>query len=98
MISKEHCLNILRSYFIEHKAEYGLSNMALFGSVARDEQTEDSDVDILYEGDANILLRIKMQEQLKELLGCTVDMVRMRKNLLNSTFNKDIQRDLIYIS
>lgn len=98
MVSKEFCLSVLRKYFLDHKQEYGLDSMALFGSVARNEQTEESDVDVLYEGPANIILRIKMQEQLRTLLGCDVDIVRMRKSLVDSTFNKDIQQDLIYVA
>lgn len=98
MVSKEFCLSVLRKFFLEHKKEYGLDSMALFGSVARNEQTEESDVDILYEGPANIIQRIEMQEKLRALLGCNVDMVRMRKNLIGSAFTKDIQQDLIYIA
>ena len=32
------------------ESRYGLTRLGVFGSVARDEQTEDSDVDVCYEG------------------------------------------------
>lgn len=51
----------------------------LFGSVVREEQTPDSDVDILveldYEQGADFFAFVTMQEQLSELLGKRVDLV-----------------------
>jgi len=51
----------------------------LFGSVARGEQTSDSDIDILveldYEQGADFYQLLTMQEQLSALLGHSVDLV-----------------------
>ena len=51
----------------------------IFGSYARGEQTKDSDVDILFEPDMSqrfsLLTLGGMYMDLKELLGCEVDLV-----------------------
>lgn len=61
---------------------YGIDSMGVFGSVARDEQTECSDVDIFYRGKALSLLTMDLlQCELEKLLGCKVDIVRMRDNM-----------------
>jgi predicted nucleotidyltransferase len=39
-------IQLLRDYKREHAAEYGIERLGIFGSVARGEQTDDSDVDI----------------------------------------------------
>lgn len=72
-------------------------DMALFGSVVRNEQTENSDVDVAYEGEANLLLRSRMKQELESLFGCKVDLVRLRKQLAGSDFGKNISKDLVYV-
>ena len=67
MHAKEDYLILLRSYFHNKAESYGIVRMALFGSVARNEQTGQSDIDIAYEGEANLLLRSRMKQELEEL-------------------------------
>ena len=54
----------------------GVKSLALFGSVARDEATAESDVDFLVEFDRPIGLfdfsRVRLY--LEDILGCSVDM------------------------
>jgi uncharacterized protein len=60
----------------ELKNRYGISSLFLFGSVARDEATVDSDVDLLVEFSKPIGLIefIGLQQQLESVLGCKVDL------------------------
>ena len=71
-------LKSTREYLSEH---YGVSSMLLFGSVARNEQKEDSDVDVCVEMKPNLFNRAGVKVYLEELLGCPVDVVRMRENM-----------------
>ena len=71
--------------------------LGIFGSVARNEQTEDSDIDIVYEGEANILLRSRIRTELENLLGCKVDLIRFRKQTENTSFGQAILKDLILV-
>ncbi|SEF72906.1 nucleotidyltransferase family protein [Parabacteroides chinchillae] len=97
MKTKAEYLTLLRSYFLNDAQHYGVVRMGLFGSVVRNEQTDDSDVDIAYEGKPDILLRSRMKRELEALFGCKVDLIRLRKQLTGSTFEKNISKDLIYV-
>jgi uncharacterized protein len=97
MKSTSEYIDLLRTYYKDKAKEYGISRMALFGSVARGEQQSDSDVDVAYEGEANILLRSRMKRELEKILGCNVDIIRIRHSLSNSSFEKSIYKDMIYV-
>ena len=97
MHAKEDYLILLRSYFHNKAESYGIVRMALFGSVARNEQTGQSDIDIAYEGEANLLLRSRMKQELEELFGCRVDLIRLRKQLADTAFLRNISKDLLYV-
>lgn len=96
-MNKEKCIDLLRSYYRENAKKYGLSRMALFGSVARGENLQDSDIDVAYEGKANLFTRIRMKRELEILLGCKVDIIRLRKQDSDSLFEENISKDLIYV-
>ena len=71
--------------------------MGIFGSVARDEQTEKSDVDICVESPPMGLFAFSgLCLDLEELLGVPVDIVRIRSNM-NSKFRKRIEKEVIYV-
>lgn len=57
--------------------KYGVMRLALFGSTARDEASENSDVDILisFEGNATSERYFGVQFYLEDSLGCEVDLV-----------------------
>ena len=93
MRSQKECIELLRGYFQNKAKDYGIVRMALFGSVVRNEQTED----IAYEGEANLLLRSRMKQELESLFGCRVDIIRLRKQLVDSVFGQNIENDLIYV-
>lgn len=42
-------ITLLRKYMAENASKYGIMRMGIFGSVARDEQTVESDVDVYVE-------------------------------------------------
>lgn len=42
-------INILQDYVTNNAGKYHITRMGIFGSVARGEQTEDSDVDVYLE-------------------------------------------------
>lgn len=56
---------------------YGVTQLALFGSTARDAAQSDSDVDILvaFDGPATSERYFGVQFYLEDLLGCEVDLV-----------------------
>ncbi len=88
---------MLREYFRTTASRYGVVRMALFGSVARNEHTADSDLDIAYEGIPNLFLRIRMKAELETLMKCKVDLVRLTSREHSTFFDQEIEKDLLYV-
>jgi predicted nucleotidyltransferase len=71
--------------------------VGVFGSYARNENTSQSDLDILIDFDKgiNLIELIGLEQELSELLGIKVDLVTSRS--VNSNLEPYIQRDLVRI-
>lgn len=97
MKTKTEILQLLRRYKPTAQKKYGMTKIGIFGSVARGEQKEESDIDVCYEGEAPSFITLDMiQSELEQLLGSKVDMVRVRDNM-NSLLRQRILRDGIYV-
>ena len=70
-------LELLRAHKPELEKRFGVADLALFGSAARDEALSTSDVDVLvrFEGRANSKRYFGVQFYLEDLLGRPVDLV-----------------------
>jgi predicted nucleotidyltransferase len=76
MKSREEILQILKQSQDTLRQEWPIGRLALFGSVARGEQTPDSDVDLLVEFVGKVGWGVvRLEDQLAELLGVRVDVV-----------------------
>ena len=88
---------MLRDYKRTHAAGYGIECMGIFGSVARNEQKEDSDIDIYYEEPSmGLKSLVRLPRELEDVLGIPVDIIR-RHNNLPSHFVERIMKDIIYV-
>ena len=76
-------------------AQYGVSNVQVFGSVARGHDREDSDVDLLVEvpTDLGLLGLGRLAEDLEALLGARVDLVPSRD--LKPEVRARVETDLV---
>jgi|LSQX01.1.fsa_nt_gb predicted nucleotidyltransferase len=84
MKTKEQYINLLSEFRKNRGYVYGINKLGIFGSVARGEQEEGSDVDIYYEGEPLSILKIAaLKEELETALGNHVDIVRLRKTMSN---------------
>lgn len=79
-MKRDDALRLLSSYRRELEERFGISSLALFGSVARDEAGPESDVDVLVEFRETPGLTEYMQVKfwLEERLGRPVDLVMKR--------------------
>ena len=66
----------LASLFPEMRAGYGVRALFLFGSYAREEQTPESDLDLLVEFDRppGMLAFVRLAQELEDRLGLPVDL------------------------
>lgn len=96
MKSTQEYIQLLRQHAPVLRNRYGMTSMSLFGSVARGEQNEDSDVDVLVEMPPKYYEACAANDYLEDLLNCRVDMVR-RHDRLTPFFLKQIERDGIRV-
>lgn len=97
MKTKAEVISILKKFKQDSAQKYGIKTLGLFGSCARNQQDEASDVDVvvtLQEPDFFTLEKIK--EELERLLPYRVDVVNFRESLRES-FKQNILKDAIYI-
>jgi uncharacterized protein len=85
----------------QHKAElarrFGVIDLALFGSTARDSARPDSDVDVLvaFDGPATSQRYFGVQFYLEDLLGCSVDLVTDKA--LRPELRPYIEREAVHV-
>ncbi len=75
-MEQEVVLQILKQKNAELTKQFGVKSLLLFGSVARDEATAASDVDLLVEFNRPVgyFGLFALQDYLEKLLGCRVDL------------------------
>ena len=96
MKTKSEYLADLKHFKNEFASKYGIRSIGIFGSVARDEQGPESDLDVFVElEEADPFILFDIRESLESLCGCKVDLLRLRKGLRNLLL-KRIEQDGIY--
>lgn len=96
MRTSQEIKNTLQSAKPGLLGKYPIESLALFGSYARDEANEQSDVDILVEFNGSIGWQfLTLADELEQILGLKVDLVS-RKGVKPHYFEY-IQKDLIYV-
>ena len=89
---------VIREHKLELAEEFGVSEIGIFGSVARGEEREDSDVDVLVEFNRPIgLIRfMSLEYYLEDLLGgAKVDLVS--RKALKPYIGKVILQEVQYV-
>lgn len=94
MKTREEILAALATAKRDLAPQYAIGRLALFGSYARGQQRENSDVDILIEVDPSIgLAFVDLAERLEEILGVHVELVSSRA--IKPRNWKMIEKDLV---
>jgi len=92
-----HSIELLRKEKQLLTDKFGIEELAVFGSVARGNDTSDSDIDILVSvNDKTLQNYIALVEYLQSILHRKVDLVTKHK-FLSSRFSKSINKDIIYV-
>jgi len=95
--TKIDILNFLRQHKNELKEQFGIKNIALFGSFARDEQNENSDIDLVIIDieKKDYFNRINAKYFLEEQLKKSVDIGYL--DSMRSFLRKRIEKEMIYV-
>ncbi len=104
MIGKNIVLKYLKEYKKQHlkdyhikKKDYHIKKIGIFGSLARDENTHSSDIDIVVEfSKPNLFVQAEIMEDLKEKFKTDVDVVAL-SNSMNPKLLNRIEKEAIYV-
>lgn len=97
-MDKEAILARLSGSVEEIRQRFSVKALAIFGSVAREQTTDKSDVDVLvtFNQKANFDLFMDLKFYLEELLGIKVDLVTDKG--LRTQMRQAIEREIIYVA
>lgn len=95
-MNTDSILDKLKAAKEELARKYGVSSLALFGSYSRNEQTENSDIDIMVDVERPIGIRyIDLAEELQMLFnGSKVQVVS--KEAIKPKYFERLKKDLLY--
>jgi predicted nucleotidyltransferase len=96
-LDRNAIINYLKEHTKELQSKYNVDTFYLFGSYARDEQTEYSDIDILvdFKKTPDLLTFIELEEYLSNSLQKHVDLVPKRK--LKTAIKEQILKEAIAV-
>ncbi len=96
-MSRDEVLKELRAHKATLSQRFGVTDLTLFDSMARDHASEDSDVDLLvrFDGPADWKRYFGAQFYLEDLLGRTVDLVTDKA--LRAELRPYVEREAIHV-
>ncbi len=95
IMTKLEILDYLKNHYTYLKEKYDVEAIGLFGSYARNEAKEDSDIDIFVKMKPKLLNLVAVKQLIEEDLQKKVDIVRLRDKM-NPYLKKRILEDGIY--
>lgn len=96
MKTLEEIKQVLKQHKPELEEKFKVDSIAVFGSYARGDQSEDSDVDILVKFREPVgFLFIHLADDLEELLGLKVDL--LTEDGIKSNRRRYVEEDLTYV-
>lgn len=86
----------LRAHKPELQRKYPIARLGVFGSYARGEATEKSDIDVAVELNGPMGLNfVAMANEIEDLFGIKVDVVP--KRAIKSTYLASVEKDILYV-
>jgi predicted nucleotidyltransferase len=96
MTSKTEIISFLKSHKNEFKEKFGVEKIGLFGSYARNEANENSDIDIVIESNQkDFENREKLRIFLESYFGISVDIGYLSS--LRGFIREEISKELVYV-
>lgn len=96
-MDRNTALQTLRQFQQDFGSRYGILSLGLFGSTARDEATDGSDVDVVVSlREPNLFTLSRIRLELEEQLHRPVDIVSYRERM-NPFLKERIQKEACYV-
>ena len=87
----------MANYRQRKQIDYKILKIGIFGSVARNQFTDQSDVDVVVElGYPDLFVLVGIKQDLEELFHRPVDIVRYRENM-NTFLKQRIDQEAVYV-
>lgn len=97
IMKRDDILAVLREFMRDYAEEYGILQIGIFGSTARDEAGEESDVDILVKTrTANPFTLVHVKEAIERRVHKHVDIIRVREKM-NPFLKERIEKEARYV-
>lgn len=97
VLSPDELHTLLQAFKERYAEEYHIQALGYFGSYARNDADEESDVDIVFDTDApNLFTTAMMQQDLEAWLGRSVDVLQLR-GLTNPRLKARIKKEAVYV-
>ena len=98
ILDRDCILSLLKVYYLCNKKRFGIESIGLFGSFARNEGGQDSDIDILISLERpNLLTYALIADQLETVFKRHVDLISSKSKLKND-FRNQIEKEVVYVS
>jgi hypothetical protein len=100
MLTQEKILQVLKKEMPYFTTEYGVKKIGIFGSYAKEMQTEQSDIDLFVEFDRPIGLKfMEFDDYLEKLFGRNTDILTPAgiKSIRLKHVARDIEENIIYV-
>ncbi len=95
--NRETVLQELRRLKPDFEKRYGVTKIGIFGSFARNEIREDSDVDVVVEmNEPDLFYMVHIKEALEQRFRMPVDVIRYRV-MMNKYLKARIDREAVYV-
>jgi predicted nucleotidyltransferase len=96
-MTRKDILQTLTEFQRDRRDEFGIVRLGVFGSTARDQTGEQSDVDVVVElAHPDMFALIGIKQELEAMLDRPVDVVRYRENM-NAFLKQRIRQEAIYV-
>ena len=96
-MDRDHILNLLAQYKKNNRDKYAIEKIGIFGSVARAEAIDTSDIDICIKTKTpDLFMLVHIKEELQNLFHKSIDIVRVRDRM-NPYLKRRIEEEAIYV-
>lgn len=95
--NRETILQELRKLKPDLEKQYGVTKIGIFGSFARNDIRDDSDVDVVVEmNEPDLFYMVHIKDVLEERFQMPVDVIRYRA-MMNKYLKARIDREAVYV-
>ena len=95
MLDQNQILSSLQNYKNKNKHKYGIEDIGIFGSYAKNSANAKSDIDVFVKlKRSNLFLLSRMRIELEEIFGIHTDIVQIRDKM-NTYLKKHIEEEAI---